>query len=287
MRYVTFQRYSFPEPGVLVDDNTIVSLHPAGFEDMLAVLRGGADARMRVENWLSSPPGGHVVKASEVRMRAPILRPGKIICVGLNYRDHAIESKLPIPEVPTIFAKYPNTVIGPTEPIVLPRVSAKPDYEAEMAFVIGRRCRHVPAPEWRDFVFGYMNLNDVSARDYQMATSQWTIGKTFDTFAPMGPALVTADEISDPHKLDIRMLVNGEVRQNSNTSNLIFPIPELLAYLTSVCTLEIGDVISTGTPSGVGFSFDPPRWLKAGDEVVVEVQGLGQLRNPVVAEPAE
>jgi 2-keto-4-pentenoate hydratase/2-oxohepta-3-ene-1,7-dioic acid hydratase in catechol pathway len=202
----------------------------------------------------------------------------------LNYRDHAIESKMEIPKVPTIFCKFPTAVIGSGESIVLPKKSNQPDYEAEFAFVIGKGGRNIPADRWQEHVFGYMNLNDVSARDYQMATTQWMMGKTFDTFAPMGPWLVTADEIPDPHNLDISLTINGEVLQSSNTSNLIFKIPDLLEHLSSVFTLEPGDVVSTGTPSGVGFARKPPRYLREGDEVVVRVSGLGELRNPVVAE---
>ena len=255
--------------------------------DSLSVLAGGADALDRVQRWLYDPPWGEICKAAEVKLRAPLLRPPKIICVGLNYRAHARETKMEIPEVPTIFAKFPTAVIGCGEPIVLPRNSAKPDYEAELAFVIGRHGRHIPAEHWRDYVFGYTNFNDVSARDFQMRTSQWMIGKTFDTFAPMGPAIVTADEVPDPHALDIGTTINGEVLQQSNTNDLIFKIPELIAYLSSVFTLEPGDVIATGTPAGVGFARNPPRWLKPGDEVVIRVGGLGDLRNPVVAEAAE
>src|SRR5947199_59752 len=175
-------------------------------------------------------------------------------------------------------------VIAPFEPVRLPRVSTKPDYEAEMAVIIGKGGRYIPAGAWKEHVFGYTILNDVSARDYQMATTQWMMGKTFDTFAPMGPAIVTADEIADPHALDIQMIINGEVLQSSNTSNLIFRIPELIEYLSGVFTLEAGDVISTGTPSGVGFSKNPPRWLRPGDDVIVRVSGLGDLRNRVIAE---
>jgi 2-keto-4-pentenoate hydratase/2-oxohepta-3-ene-1,7-dioic acid hydratase in catechol pathway len=211
-------------------------------------------------------------------------RPPKIICVGLNYRDHAIESKMEIPKVPTIFSKYATSIIGPRENIILPRLSSKPDYEAEFAFVIGKGGRHIPAERWQEHIFGYTNFNDVSARDYQMATTQWMMGKTFDTFAPMGPAIVTADEIKDPHALDIQMIINGEVLQNSNTKNLIFRIPDLIEYLSGVFTLEPGDIVSTGTPAGVGFSRNPPRWLRSGDDVVVRISGLGELRNSVVAE---
>lgn len=283
MRLVTFQRGALAEPGVLKGDE-IIGIRGAGFEDLLSVLAGGADALDRVHRWLYDPPWSEIVKAADVTLRAPLMRPPKVICVGLNYREHARESKMEIPAVPTIFAKFPSATIGCGEAIVLPKNSAQPDYEAEMAFVIGKRGRHVPAAQWHEYVFGYMNFNDVSARDFQMRTSQWTIGKTFDTFAPMGPAIVTADEVPDPHALDIRTTINGEVLQHSNTSDLIFKIPDLVAFLSSVFTLEPGDVIATGTPSGVGFARKPPRWLMPGDEVVIRVEGLGELRNPVVAE---
>jgi len=183
-----------------------------------------------------------------------------------------------------VFSKYPSVTIGPGESIVLPKNSEKPDYEAELAVVIGKNARHVSAEDWQEYVFGYMCLNDVSARDVQMATSQWMLGKTFDTFAPMGPAIVTADEIADPHALNISLDINGETLQNSNTRELIFRIPELIAHLSSIFTLEPGDVISTGSPSGVGFSYNPPRWLKPGDIVTVKIEGVGDLSNPCVAE---
>jgi 2-keto-4-pentenoate hydratase/2-oxohepta-3-ene-1,7-dioic acid hydratase in catechol pathway len=283
MRFITFQQNAAPRPGVL-DGEQIIALDHAGFGSVLQVLEGGAGALDRVQRLLAKPAEEDVLPVSAVTLRAPIQRPPKIICVGLNYRDHAIESKMEIPKVPTIFSKFSNVVIGPGENIVLPKNSAKPDYEAELAVVIGKGGRHIPAGEWRNHVFGYMNLNDVSARDFQMATSQWMIGKTFDTFAPCGPAIVTADEIADPHNLEISLTVNGETRQHSNTRELIFRIPELIAHLSSVFTLEAGDIISTGTPSGVGFSYNPPRWLRPGDEVVVKVEGLGELRNRCVAE---
>jgi len=283
MRLVTFERGGSPEPGVLKGEE-IVGIGLAGFDSVLAVIAGGADALDRVKRWLHDPPSSAIVKAADVKLRAPILRPPKIICIGLNYRAHAQEAKQEIPEVPTVFAKFPNSTIGCGEAIVLPNNSTKPDYEAEMAFVIGKHGRHVAAESWREYVFGYTNVNDVSARDFQMRTSQWMIGKTFDTFAPMGPAIVTADEIADPHALEISTIINGEVLQHSNTNDLIFKIPELIAYLSSVFTLEPGDVIATGTPSGVGFARKPPRWLRPGDDVTVRVEGLGDLRNPVIAE---
>ena len=173
-----------------------------------------------------------------------------------------------IPSVPTIFNKFPQTVIATGDNVVLPKNSEKPDYEAEFAFVIGKGGRHIPADKWQEHVFGYTIVNDVSARDVQLATTQWLMGKTFDTFCPMGPAIVTADEIADPHALNIKLTIGDEVLQNSNTRELIFRIPELIAFLSSVCTLEPGDVVSTGTPSGVGFARKPPRYLRAGDTVV-------------------
>jgi 2-keto-4-pentenoate hydratase/2-oxohepta-3-ene-1,7-dioic acid hydratase in catechol pathway len=283
MQYVTFERDRSAEPGAIQGGN-VVSLKGAGFPSLIAVIEGGLDARRRVETWLAKPPANAVIPLTDARLLAPIPHPPKIICVGLNYRDHAIESKMEIPKVPTIFTKFSTAVIGPGDAIVLPKLSAKPDYEAELAFVIGKGGRYISKDRWQDHVFGYTNLNDVSARDYQMATTQWTMGKTFDTFAPFGPAIVTADEIADPHALDIQMIINGEVLQSSNTSQLIFRIPELIEFLSSVFTLEAGDIVSTGTPSGVGFSRTPPRWLRPEDECVVKISGLGELRNPVKAE---
>ena len=283
MQFVTFERNGSADPGVIAGSN-IIGLKGAGFPTLLAVIEGGPEGRRRVENWLAKPPADAIVPLTGTRLLAPIPQPPKIICVGLNYRDHAIESKMEIPKVPTIFAKFSTAVIGPGDAIVLPKLSAKPDYEAELAFVIGKGGRYIPKERWQDHVFGYTNLNDVSARDYQMATTQWTMGKTFDTFAPFGPAIVTADEIADPHALDIQMIINGEVLQSSNTSQLIFRIPELIEFLSSVFTLEAGDIVSTGTPSGVGFSRTPPRWLRPADECVVKISGLGELHNPVRAE---
>ena len=284
MRFVTFQRVGrAPEPGV-VAGGEVIGLGPAGFCDLLGVIAGGDEARTRVETWAAEAPASARFDLGSVKLLAPIPRPPKIVCVGLNYADHAREANLDMPKVPTIFAKFHTAVIGPGAAIVLPKASARPDYEAEFAFVVGRGGRHIPGGRWREHVFGYTNFNDVSARDYQMATTQWMMGKTFDTFAPMGPWIVSADEIADPHALDIKLTLNGEVMQSSNTRHLIFGIPELLEFLSGVFTLEPGDVVSTGTPAGVGFARKPPRYLRPGDEVVVEVQGLGQLHNPVVAE---
>ena len=283
MRFVTIQRDGDTEPGVLLDGRAI-PIQGAGFASVLEVIEGGAEAQTRVRRWIAGPASVHGLDPAGLTFAAPIPRPPKLICIGLNYRDHAAESKLAIPEVPTMFAKFPTAVIGPGQPIVLPKNSTKPDYEAEFAVLIGRRGRHVAEDRWRDYVFGYTILNDVSARDFQMATSQWMIGKTFDTFAPFGPAIVTADEIADPHSLRISLTLNGETMQDSSTGNLIFKLPQLIAYLSSVFTLEPGDVIATGTPAGVGFARKPPRWLRPGDEVRIQIEGLGELVNPVVAE---
>lgn len=283
MRFVTFEHTAHRHAGVILKE-TVVSLKAAGFSDLLSVLQGGAEAFKKVESFLAGAPAAATFPLSSVKLCAPIANPPKILCMGLNYRDHAAEAKMELPKVPIIFAKYTNTVIGPGDNIVLPKSSAKPDYEAELGFVIGRGGRYIKAGNWREHVFGYMNCNDVSARDYQLAVSQWTMGKNFDTFLPMGPWLVSADEIADPHTLNISTTLNGERVQNSNTRELIFKIPETIEFLSSVMMLEPGDIVLTGTPSGVGFSHKPPKWLTPGAEVVVSVEGLGELRNTCVAE---
>jgi 2-keto-4-pentenoate hydratase/2-oxohepta-3-ene-1,7-dioic acid hydratase in catechol pathway len=284
MKFVTFEGANTRAgAGVLVGER-VVSLAGAGFADMIAVLASGTDGRAKVDRFVANAPADSTFPLSSVRLLAPIPRPPKIICVGLNYRDHAAETRAELPKVPTIFAKFGNVVIGPGQSIVLPKVSRKPDYEAEFMFVIGTGGRNIAAEDWRQHVFGYTAFNDVSARDFQSATTQWTMGKTFDTFGPMGPAIVSADEIADPHALDISLTIGGETLQHSNTRELIFKIPDLIAFLSSAMTLEPGDVVATGTPAGVGFARKPPRYLQPGDEVVVTIEGLGELRNPVVAE---
>ena len=284
MRLVTFRRPGGqPEAGAIVRDQ-VVSLSGAGFPDMLSILAGGEKAKAKIENSIYHPAEGSSFALDSVRLLAPVPRPPKLICVGLNYLDHAREAGAEVPKVPTIFSKFSSSVIGPGDPIVLPKNSSRPDYEAEFAFVIGRGGRHIAAADWQQHVFGYTIVNDVSARDFQMATTQWLMGKTFDTFAPMGPHIVSRDEIADPHALDISLRINGEELQHSNTRELIFKIPELIAFLSSVMTLEQGDVVSTGTPAGVGFARKPPRFLRPRDEVVVSVAGIGELKNPVIAE---
>jgi len=284
MKFVTFRRPgATPEAGVL-RDSAVVSLAAAGFSDMLSVLALGATGRAQIDSFVANPPTASVSPLFSVQLLAPVPRPPKLICLGLNYRDHINEAKRDVPTVPVIFTKFSNCVVGPGEAIVLPKNSSKPDYEAEFAFVIGPGGRHIATQDWKEHVFGYTIFNDVSARDVQSATSQWTMGKSFDTFAPMGPAIVSADEIADPHALDLSLSIGGEELQHSNTRELIFRIPELVAYLSSIVTLEAGDVIATGTPGGVGFARRPPRYLKSGDEVVIRIEGLGELRNPVIAE---
>ena len=284
MRFVTYSVHGGPAQAGLVVGDRVQCLHHAGFNRLIDVIYGGAAARAAIRSYLPGAPASASTALDSVTLLAPIPRPPKIICVGLNYRDHAAEAKLEVPSVPTIFSKFGNTVTGPGAPIILPKHSTKPDYEAELGVIIGIGGRHIPADRWREHIFGYTCINDVSARDYQMATSQWLMGKTFDTFCPMGPWITSADEIEDPHQLDISCEINGTILQDSCTSGLIFQIPALIEFLSSVMTLEPGDVISTGTPAGVGFAQKPPRWLRVGDEVVVRVQGIGALSNPVVAE---
>ena len=213
----------------------------------------------------------------------PIDRPGKIICVGLNYRDHAEEQGTALPEAPLLFAKWQNTLIGPGDPIVIPPVVTKCDYEAELGVVIGARVRDVSAENALEAVAGYICVNDVSARDLQFADGQWTRGKSPDTFCPVGPALVSRDDISDPQALPIRAILNGETVQESTTANMIFGVADVIAYVTRTITLEPGDLIATGTPAGVGAFRDPPLFMKPGDEITIEIDGIGSLTNPVVA----
>lgn len=288
MKLVTFVQNSSTRIGALVTRNSedrVVDFSQAAPSlptDMLTFLQGGqatlAAAQTAVANASDSLP------LAAVKLLAPIPRPSKIICIGLNYSDHAAETGQPIPKYPIVFSKYANTIIATGDSIVLPRVSNEVDYEAELGFVIGKTARYVPAAQALDYVAGYMPINDVSARDYQTRISQWTMGKTFDTFAPMGPALVTSDEVPDAGKLKISLTINGEVLQDSNTDKLIFGIPQLVEALSEVMTLEPGDIVSTGTPPGVGMARNPKRYLRPGDVVNITIEGLGTLSNPVIAE---
>lgn len=289
MKLVTFQQNGATRLGALREQDNksyITDLNKADPHipsEIIAFLEAGKDAHDRAAQVLKSSPAADGIPLQDVRLLAPVPRPGKILCIGLNYGDHAAESGIAVPEFPTVFAKYANTVIATGDAIVIPPATKKPDYEAELGVVIGRRAKNVAEADALDYVAGYVPFHDVSARDYQMRTSQWTMGKTFDTFGPMGPALVTADEISDPHNLNIQLSIGGETLQSSNTKHLIFNINQLIADMTAVMTLEPGDVIATGTPSGVGQSRNPPRFLKPGDVVRIEIQNLGVLENPVVS----
>jgi 2-keto-4-pentenoate hydratase/2-oxohepta-3-ene-1,7-dioic acid hydratase in catechol pathway len=222
---------------------------------------------------------GAIVRADEVRLLAPVPRPSKVICIGLNYRDHAAESNLPIPKSPIVFSKFPTSVVGPDDAVVLPSTSTQVDYEAELAVVIGRRAKHVSREHALDVVLGYTNFNDVSARDFQFGDGQWQRGKSCDTFAPTGPFIATSDEVRDPHKLTIAFRLNGKTMQSSSTDQLIFGVPELIAFITETITLEPGDLIATGTPPGVGFARKPPVFIQHDDMLEVEIEGLGTLRN--------
>jgi len=211
-------------------------------------------------------------------------RPGKIVCVGLNYLDHAQEGGMELPKAPLLFAKWPNTLIGDGEPIVLPPEATEVDYEAELGVVIGTKAKRVSEADALEYVEGYICINDVSARDLQFGDGQWTRGKSVDTFCPVGPRLVPREEIADPQQLGIRCIVNGEALQDSSTAQMIFSVAEIIAYVTRVITLEPGDLIATGTPAGVGVFRDPKVLLKDGDEVSIEIDGVGTLTNPVEKE---
>ena len=251
--------------------------------EMVELLEGGPGLLDRAAEAVDAF-GGRRFADDEIELLAPILNPPKMFGIGENYAAHAVETGNQPPENVIVFSKYSTTIIGPDAPIVLPKISHKVDYEAELGVVVGAPGRNISPERAYDHVVGYLPFHDVSARDYQMRTSQWTLGKNFDTFSPMGPALVTADEVPDPNDLGIRCRVSGETLQEANTRDMIFDIPTLIAELSSVMTLEIGDVIATGTPPGVGMARTPPRWLRPGDVAEVEIDGLGVLRNPVVAE---
>ena len=222
-----------------------------------------------------------------VTLLPPVLRPGKVICLGLNYKAHAAEAGMEVPDYPILFHKVATSLIGHRQGIVMPRISDKIDFEAELAVIIGQRAKYVSEVEALSYVAGYACSNDVSARDLQFRTTQWTTGKMLDTFCPLGPALVTADEIPDPNALAIKTTLNDEVMQDSNTGDMIFNVPFTVSYISQIVTLEPGDVILTGTPEGIGGTRNPRVFMKAGDTISVEIEGLGTLTNPVVAEAEE
>jgi 2-keto-4-pentenoate hydratase/2-oxohepta-3-ene-1,7-dioic acid hydratase in catechol pathway len=267
-------------PGTLVDLTAAEPSLPADLGRLLAEERAGRLAALAV-----NAPETARVQLDQVRLAAPVPRPSKIIGIGLNYRDHAAETGQELPTRPTVFAKFPNALSGPYDPIVLPGQSNSVDYEGELGVVIGRQARNAGEDEALSYVGGYLCVNDVSARDVQNWTSQWSLGKSFDTFAPVGPFLVTAADVPDPQDLDIETRVNGVTVQHSSTANMVFTVAALVSQLSAVMTLEPGDIIATGTPGGIGGAQNPPRFLHAGDVVEVEIERLGCLRNPVVAGP--
>jgi 2-keto-4-pentenoate hydratase/2-oxohepta-3-ene-1,7-dioic acid hydratase in catechol pathway len=268
-----------PTPGVLIGDE-VVDLTGLAYPSVLAIIEGGSLALSEVIAKLDKAPR---VALSEITLHAPI-RPPRVFGVGLNYASHAAESKMAVQKVPTVFMKLSSSVVGPDTPVILPKISSQPDYEAELGVVIGKSGYQISASDWKQYVYGYTIVNDVSARDIQLATSQWTLGKSFPTFTPIGPSVVTADEVADPHALDISLTIDGETLQSANTRDLIFKIPALIEYISSTTMLEAGDVISTGTPEGVGLGRTPQRWLKPGEEMVITIEKLGSLRNRTVAE---
>ncbi len=285
MKLISYQSESGPRvagmrDGMAIDLNRADPRVPACMKQLLAL---GPEGLERAAQALAA---GQPQPLAGLALLPPVPRPEKVICVGLNYADHARESGMQPPPEPVLFSKFPSAVLAPGAPIVLPKLSAEVDYEAELVVVIGRGGRQIPVEQAHAHIAAYCCGNDVSARDWQLRKpgGQWLLGKSFDTFAPFGPWLVTADEVPDPGRLSIQLRLNGRVMQDSSTAQLIFSVPRLVAYVSGVCTLVPGDVIFTGTPPGVGFARKPPVWLQPGDTVEVEIEGLGVLRNPIVAE---
>lgn len=286
MRLATLKTNSGPHPAILVGDN-YVDLVATDSSMPTSVRQLLADPRL-LEKAVAVSKRTDAVKVPKgsANLHAPVHDPQKVICVGLNYRDHAIESKMAIPKEPVLFSKFPSALIGHGESIVVPKVSTKVDYEAELVIVVGKRGRKITESSAMDHVAGYSVGHDVSARDWQLEKDgkQWMVGKTFDTFAPVGPELVTKDEVPNPHKLGIRLRLDGRTMQNSNTEQMIFTVAQLIAYVSVVFTIEPGDLIFTGTPPGIGHALNPPVYLRGGETTEVEVDSLGVLRNPVISE---
>jgi 2-keto-4-pentenoate hydratase/2-oxohepta-3-ene-1,7-dioic acid hydratase in catechol pathway len=286
VRIATFTHAASTRIGVVLGDS-IVDLAAEAPElprDMVAFLSAGAPGFERARQ---AAGGGRRIALSDVRLEAPILRPPEFLAIGLNYADHIAEARMKPPEFPMFFNKQISCVTGPYDPIHLPRVSKALDYEGELGFVIGRRCRHVPRDRAHEVIAGFLVVNDVSVRDWQMKAPTHTLGKSFDTHGPIGPWIVTPDEVGDPHSLELRTFVNGELRQHSNTRNLVFNCYHQIETLSTVFTLLPGTVISTGTPSGVGAALNPPRFLTAGEVVRVEIERIGHIENRVIEEPAD
>jgi 2-keto-4-pentenoate hydratase/2-oxohepta-3-ene-1,7-dioic acid hydratase in catechol pathway len=264
----------------IVDAARLAAADTRSVRDLLAL----GDEALASLGKLAEDRAADGLPRDEMVLGPPVPDPEKIICIGLNYRDHAGEVSMELPPAPILFPKWPNSLIGDGQPIVLPPETSRGDYEAELAVVIGRRTRRVSEAEALGAVAGYMPFNDVSARDLQLEVSQWTAGKAIDSFAPCGPELVLADEVGDVGALEVKARLNGETVQSASTELMIFSVATLIAYISSLMTLEPGDVIATGTPAGVGFTREPPIALAAGDVVEVEIPGVGLLTNPVVAE---
>ncbi len=279
MRLVTYSYEGRTAIGAAVD-GAVVDLGPVA-PTMIDLLEAGQDGLDAVRGLIDS--AAERLPFDAVRLQAPV-RPRKFFAIGLNYADHVAESGLETPAHLTVFTKAPTSVCGPQDPIERPAVSAAIDYEGELGIVIGERCRHVRAEDADEVIAGYTIVNDVSVRDWQMLTPQWSLGKSFDTHGPIGPNIVTGDELGDPHDLDLRTYVNGELRQSSNTRHLIFSCRRIVEILSQACTLEPGDVIATGTPSGVAAGMEGRPWLLPGDVVRVEIDGIGAIENAVVDE---
>jgi len=284
MKLVTFTHQGISRVGAVVGNAVVDSLGQADIpQTMLVFLAAGQPALNALQQLIDSQQ--QRIALSTVKLMAPIPRPGKFLGVGLNYADHIAETALEKPEYPTFFTKQSTCVIAQGEAIHVPKVSEKLDDEVELAFVIGKRCRHVSLENAHKVIAGYTLVNDVSVRDWQFRSPTWTLGKSFDTHGPMGPWIVTADEISDPHNLNLKTWVDNELRQSSNTQHMIFNCYEMIAYLTQAMTLEPGDIIATGTPSGVGVKMKPRGYMKAGQTVKIEIEHIGSLVNPVIDEP--
>ena len=281
MRLVTFTCNGSTRVGALTKGGDIADLTAAGLPGTMIELL----ATDGIERARSAVAGAPVIAAADAHLEAPVPRPGKVLAIGLNYRDHAEESGQPIPQRPIVFAKANTCVVGPGHAIYMPRVSRAVDWEAELCFVIGKTARYVKAEDAAAYIAGYTIGNDVSVRDWQFHSPTWMMGKSFDTHGPLGPAIVTPDEL-DPGNVGVRLYVNNEVKQDSNTSQLIFNPGAIVEYLSVGMTLEPGDVVYTGTPAGVGGSRRPPEFLKPGDVVRVEIEGLGTLENPVTEYPS-
>jgi len=285
MRLCTLRDPAGSRVGVVLGEE-VVDLAEAAPElprELSALLEAGSAALARAAAAASNARRRRPL--AEVDLGPPIVRPPKLLAIGLNYLDHAAESGVEPPKLPTVFNKQSTCVAGPRDPIHMPRVSSALDYEGELGFVIGRRCRHVPRARAHEVIAGYLVVDDVTVRDWQLRVPTWTMGKSFDTHGPLGPWLTTADEIGDPHGLRLRTLVNGELRQDSSTKQLVFDCFALVEHLSTAFTLEPGDVVATGTPAGVGIARRPPRLLQVGDVVRVEIEGLGALENRVIPEP--